>query len=232
MMQKKKNENERRSFLVSTMFVGLGALGLSACSNNNNNTTANPGNPPDSGNPGTAPEEGNPGNGGGSGLNEEQLDQLFYIYQEEKVARDSYITLGNLYPQENTFAHIQLSEQRHIDAAQSLCDRYGVDLSGVDEGSVGNFLVPVLQELYDTVVETGSQSLMDALDMAVLIENTDIADLDHAINDLGMPDDVIRVYENLREGSYNHLEAFQRSIATGGSSGGNGGGGNGGGGGM
>jgi len=225
-MQEKKNENERRSFLVNTMVVGLGALGLSACSNDNK-TTGNPGNPSDPGNPGTPPDGDNPGNGGGSGLNEEQLDQLFYIYQEEKVARDSYITLGNLYPQENTFAHIQLSEQRHIDAAQGLCETYGVDLSGVNEDSIGNFLVPVLQELYDTVIETGSQSLMDALDMAVLIENTDIDDLNHAIDDLGMPQDVIRVYENLREGSYNHLEAFQRSIATGGSTGG--GGGNGGG---
>jgi len=199
-----REENGRRGFLVNTMFAGLGAIGLAACSDDNSNGggTANPDTP-------TPPND--------SGLNGEQLDQLFYIYQEEKVARDSYITLGNLYPQENTFAHIQNAEQRHIDAAQVLCETYGVDISGVDEGSVGNFVVPVLQELYDTVIATGSSSLMDALEMAELIEITDIEDLDHAINDLGMPADVIQVYTSLREGSYNHLEAFRRSMATGGS---------------
>ena len=77
---------------------------------------------------------------------------LFYIYQEEKVARDVYITLGNIYTDENTFASIQLSEQRHIDSARGLCEKYGVSTEGVDEESVGNFVLPVLQELYDTCV--------------------------------------------------------------------------------
>ena len=36
-------------------------------------------------------------------LTEEQKDTLFFIFQEEKVARDVYITLGRLYPEESTF---------------------------------------------------------------------------------------------------------------------------------
>ena len=47
-------------------------------------------------------------------LSEEQKDTLFYIFQEEKVARDVYISLGRLYPEESTFSLIQLSEQEHI----------------------------------------------------------------------------------------------------------------------
>ena len=96
---------------------------------------------------------GNGNRGGGSStttsieLTQDQKDTLLFIYQEEKVARDAYITLGNLYPNQSTFANIQLSEQKHIDSAQALCEKYGVDISNVDETNVGEFVVPVLQEL-------------------------------------------------------------------------------------
>ncbi|WP_373031881.1 DUF2202 domain-containing protein [Sulfurovum sp.] len=144
-------------------------------------------------------------------LTDEQKDMLFYIYQEEKVARDVYITLGNIYTNENTFASIQLSEQRHMDSAKELCEKYGVSTEGVDEDDVGSFVLPVLQELYDTCVSEGEQSLLDALKIGELIEYTDIEDLEHA--SVGMPEDVVSVYHNLLEGSLSHLDAFQTAIA-------------------
>ncbi|MCO4846031.1 MAG: DUF2202 domain-containing protein [Sulfurovum sp.] len=144
-------------------------------------------------------------------LTEEQKDMLFYIYQEEKVARDVYITLGNIYTNENTFASIQLSEQRHMDSAQKLCEKYGVDTSVVDEDQVGSFVLPVLQELYDTCVSEGEKSLLDALKIGELIEITDIDDLEHA--SVGMPEDVVKVYDSLLEGSLSHLDAFTTAIA-------------------
>lgn len=144
-------------------------------------------------------------------LTEEQKDMLFYIYQEEKVARDVYITLGNMYTDENTFASIQISEQRHMDSAKGLCVKYGVSTDGVDEEAVGSFVLPVLQELYDTCISEGEQSLLDALKIGELIEYTDIEDLEHAAE--GMPEDVVSVYESLKEGSLSHLDAFQAAIA-------------------
>ena len=144
-------------------------------------------------------------------MTEEQKDMLFFIYQEEKVARDVYITLGNIYTDENTFASIQLSEQRHIDSARELCEKYGVSIEGVDEENVGNFVLPVLQELYDTCVAEGQKSLLDALKVGELIEITDIDDLEHA--SVGMPEDVVNVFENLKEGSLSHLDAFTAAIA-------------------
>ncbi len=144
-------------------------------------------------------------------MTEEQKDMLFFIYQEEKVARDVYITLGNIYTDENTFASIQLSEQRHIDSARGLCEKYEVSIDGVDEDSIGNFVLPVLQELYDTCVSEGEKSLLDALKVGELIEITDIDDLEHA--SVGMPEDVVNVFENLKEGSLSHLDAFTAAIA-------------------
>ncbi len=153
-------------------------------------------------------------NGGSSTtgtMTQAQKDTLLFIYQEEKVARDTYITLGNLYPKQNTFATIQGSEQTHIDKAQGLCETYGVDISNVDESNVGEFVVPVLQELYDTLVAQGSQSALSALKVGEYVEITDIDDLEHA--EIGMPSDVVNVYENLKAGSYNHLDAFRNAIS-------------------
>ncbi len=189
-MNKNTHQNNRRNFLSKMLITGMGGVALLST---------------------TAQARGRRRVATAT-LNDKQKDELFFIYQEEKVARDVYITLGNIYEDENNFASIQKSEQRHIDAARGLCEKYGVSVEGVDEESVGNFVLPVLQDLYDTCIGLGEESLLDALKVGELIEVTDIKDLDHVIDDLGMPDDVINVYENLKEGSYNHLDAFQTAI--------------------
>jgi len=150
-----------------------------------------------------------------SGLTEEQKDRLFFIYQEEKVARDVYIYLGELYPEESTFASIQLSEQRHMDAAQQLCINYGIDVSMIDESesACGEFYVDYLQELYETCINLGESELVEALKVGKLVEETDIGTLTESIESMDMPDDIIRTYEILREGSYNHLESYEAAIA-------------------
>lgn len=145
-----------------------------------------------------------------STITEEQKDKIFYMYQEEKVARDVYITLGNIYPGENTFASIQLSEQRHIDAVEGLCDKYAISKEGVNEAEVGNFVLPELQELYNECVARGEESLYDALKVGEEIEIHDIKDLEESA--IGMPSDVYNVFMNLKEGSQNHLEAFQAAL--------------------
>ena len=145
-----------------------------------------------------------------STLTQEQKDTLLFIYQEEKVARDAYITLGNYYPSQTVYQNIQSSEQQHMDSAQGLCEKYGVDISNVDETDIGVFVVPVLQELYDTLVAQGYQSELSGLMVGEYIELTDIDDLEHA--EVGMPSDVVKVYENLKAGSYNHLDAYRSAI--------------------
>ncbi|MBC8236996.1 MAG: DUF2202 domain-containing protein [Helicobacteraceae bacterium] len=148
-------------------------------------------------------------------LSEEQKDTLFFIFQEEKVARDVYITLGKMYTNESTFANIQISEQEHILSAQVLCERYGIDTSGVnlsqEDDFVGQLELHEMQELYNQCIELGQVSLLEALKVGRLIEVTDIDDLERAAE--GMPSDVVRVYESLKDGSLNHLDAFEKAIA-------------------
>ncbi len=144
-------------------------------------------------------------------LTDEQKATLLYMYQEEKVARDVYIWMDDIYgTQTNTFANIILSEQKHMDAVEKLCIKYGVDISGVDENDIGVFILPVLQDLYDTLI-LQDNTLEEALNVGILIEETDIADLEEA--QVGMPNDVVRVFENIKEGSINHLGAFTYALS-------------------
>jgi len=137
---------------------------------------------------------------------------LLFMYQEEKVARDVYITLGKKYPSATTFSSIQLSEQTHMDTVESLCIKYGVNISAIDESTVGVFVIADLQALYDTLVKQGSASLLDAQKVGVAIETKDITDILAA--EEGMPKDVVTKFENLRAGSYNHLDAFNKAVAA------------------
>ena len=143
-------------------------------------------------------------------LSEDQKEMLFFIYQEEKVARDLYITLAEIYRNENIFVSTKISEQRHVDSARRLCNQYGVKTSHVDEDTVGKFELEVLQTLYDACKETGKRSLHDALEISEFIEVTNMDDLEQA--SVGMPSDVVSVYQDLKESSLNHLDAFQAAL--------------------
>jgi len=144
-------------------------------------------------------------------LTEEQKNMLFFIYEGEKVARDVYITLGKIHKNEDTFALMQFSEQRHIDCARDLCDTYGVETSQVNEDNVGKFESMALQALYDACAEKGEKSLHDALEVGEFIESTDIEDLEHA--SVGMPSDVVNIYDNIKKRNLRHLDTFQAALS-------------------
>ncbi|MCP5519840.1 MAG: DUF2202 domain-containing protein [Verrucomicrobiales bacterium] len=135
-------------------------------------------------------------------------DNLLFLKQEEKVARDVYQTLGELWAHP-TFLNIARSEQRHMDAVDRLIAAYA--LTDSTPAVVGEFTIPALQELHDQLVLAGAQSLEDALAVGVLVEVTDIEDIDEMLAATQDPL-VIRVLTNLRKGSENHLAAFNRAL--------------------
>ena len=143
-------------------------------------------------------------------LTEDQKDMLFFIYQEEKLARDVCITLSKIHKDEFTFTFMQIEEQKHVDSARELCNTYGVKTSYADEGLVGKFESPVLQTLYAACIEKGKRSLHDALEVGEFIEMTDIEELEQA--SIGMPNDIVQVYEKLKQGNLNHLNALQSAM--------------------
>ena len=196
-MNKSTNQNNRRGFLSKMLVAGASSIALFSSSAFAKGGKVSSRDTTDT-------------------LTQAQKDRLFFIYQEEKVARDVYTYLSNMYEDESTFASIKLAEQRHMDSAQKLCEKYGVNIRKVDEDVYGEFFVPYLNDLYKECIDLGEEGLKEALNVGILIEETDIGTLTDTIKALDvkkMPADVISAYETLREGSYNHLESFEARVA-------------------
>jgi hypothetical protein len=144
-------------------------------------------------------------------LTAEEKSDLIFMREEEKLARDVYLTL---YEKWGTavFASIATSEQQHMDAILNLLNTY--KLADPAAGKlVGEFVNPELQALYDALIERGSQSTLEALKVGGVIEETDIEDLTAAM-DTSRLNKIDNVYANLLEGSYNHLRAFAGKIES------------------
>jgi hypothetical protein len=129
------------------------------------------------------------------------------MVEEEKLAHDVYVALGEVYDARQ-FTNIARAEVQHQDSVRTLLDRYGLDdpTTGMP---AGEFVNDGLQAMYDELVASGSASLADAAAVGITIETTDIADLTEAI-DATDAADVIQVLSSLRDGSEKHLAAFER----------------------
>lgn len=149
---------------------------------------------------------------GGVQLTEAEEEHIWLMRQEEKLARDVYLSLYETWGAE-IFAHISESEQRHMDAIETLITRYGL-VDPVTDDTVGAFADEAFTALYDQFVLDGSGSLEGALNVGVLIEELDIADLETALEEASTLS-VRRVFENLLNGSQNHLSTFKQAIETG-----------------
>ncbi|HNF94680.1 MAG TPA: DUF2202 domain-containing protein, partial [Anaerolineales bacterium] len=128
---------------------------------------------------------------------------LLFMREEEKLARDVYNQMYALWGQP-VFQNIAASEQTHTDEIKLLLDRYGLADPALDPGQ---FTDANLQALYNQMIAQGSVSLTEALNVGVLIEQTDIADLQARLAQTDNAD-IQLVYTNLMNASYNHLAAF------------------------
>lgn len=137
-------------------------------------------------------------------LSQADADGILFMREEEKLARDVYLTLFDEWGL-RVFQNIARSEQMHMDAVATLIDRYG--LTDPASPEIGVFTNPDLQQLYDDLVAQGSQSLEDALLVGAAIEEIDILDLQLRLDQTSQADIQI-IYNSLMKGSRNHLRAF------------------------
>ncbi len=144
-----------------------------------------------------------------SDLNDIEKAGLILMREEEKLARDVYVTLGEKWNLP-IFSNISRSEQMHTDAVKALLDRYEIE-DPIKDNTTGIFTSPELSELYKNLVAKGSTSLMDALEVGATIEDLDIKDLNELLAKTDNKD--IKVtYDFLNKGSRNHMRAFSRQI--------------------
>jgi hypothetical protein len=140
------------------------------------------------------------------GLTKTEINALKYMYEEEKLAKDVYYTLGKKFPNLSVFSRIAKAERIHENSVANVMKRYGIPLP--ERGNeVGKFTNPHLQELYDNLVKMGEKSPENALKAGIMVEVTDIEDLDKYLKTAKSPD-VKALFSFLRSGSYNHYNAF------------------------
>ncbi len=165
-------------------------------------------------------------------LDEHEKLHLVFMRSEEKLARDVYTYLGLVYPELNVFGKIDDAEQRHMDAVLDKLVQYDIpdpvtnDNTGVFTGEeYGEYFT----DTYNTLIEMGASSNLDALYVGALIEELDIHDINLCPEEIVLQDndlyddedcgklysdnpDIQRLYASLLAGSEKHLQAYVRNI--------------------
>jgi len=138
-------------------------------------------------------------------LSEQEIDDLVYMREEEKLARDVYQYLYQVHGSV-VFSNIAKSEQQHMDAIKILLDRYEI-VDPIQTDEPGQFTFEAFEDLYQDLTAEGETNLIAGYMVGATIEDLDIADL---MEDLQNTDnlDIGMVYQNLMKGSRNHLRAF------------------------
>ena len=144
-----------------------------------------------------------------SPLSADEIAGLQFMREEEKLARDVYLTLYQKWGLA-IFNNIANSEAAHMAAVKTLLDRYGIADPAAGNG-VGVFENAELQALYNQLIAQGRQSLSAALKVGGAIEEIDILDLKERLATTTQAD-IRQVYTSLLNGSYNHLRAFANTL--------------------
>lgn len=142
-------------------------------------------------------------------LTSEEEAALAYIVEEEKLARDVYAKMYDLWKL-NSFRNIAAAEERHMDHVRELLKAYGI-ADPTATAKPGVFADASLQGLYNTLVKKGAESIEAALAVGAAVEDADIADLESLKAKTSNPE-MIAVYDVLIGGSENHMRAFSRQL--------------------
>ena len=143
-------------------------------------------------------------------LSSDEISDLKYLREEEKLARDIYLHSYDRYGEE-VFKNISNSEQKHMDKMLKLLDDYKIEDPA--SNTVGVFKNSELQDLYNILAHQADSSLKEALIVAATIEDVDIFDIDQFIGRTSQKD-IINTYEKLNCGSDNHMRAFTDKLAA------------------
>lgn len=143
-------------------------------------------------------------------LSNQEIENLQFLKEEEKLARDVYLFSYDLYTQ-NIFKNIANSEQSHMNSVSVLIEKYNIQDLSLDER--GKFSNSELQKLYDDLTSLATKSIEDALIVGATIEDLDINDLNNFVSNSDHQD-MVEMYELLNCGSRNHMRSFTNSLTN------------------
>jgi len=158
-----------------------------------------------------------------SKLSQELKDSITYMYNEEGLAHDVYLAIYKIQPVNQLQNIANNSETKHIEAVNKLAIQYDLNITqypdteepysitGIEPGI---YPVEKIQDLYNLLYDKGIQSKQDALEVGCMVEVVDIDDLDTYIGyaEASKSEDVLEVFNFLRNGSYTHYWAFDSGL--------------------
>ena len=165
-------------------------------------------------------------------LDYNEQTHLAFMREEEKLARDVYLTLGTMYPDSVIFGNIDDSEQKHTNAVKAMIENYGYEDPNTNDNIgiyTGEDYGWYFTEKYNLLVERASISELEAMYVGAFIEEIDMMDInqcpqvivetDNGINDVSECGkiytdnaDIQRLYSSLLDGSDSHLEGYVQNI--------------------
>ncbi len=142
-------------------------------------------------------------------LSQQEKDDILFLREEEKLARDVYLYAFDLYGTQVFYNIATRGEQSHMDQVLTLIEKYSLTDPASSERGV--FVNNELQELYNSLTEKADLSLQDALIVGATIEDLDIRDIE-IFEDRTEKTDFLAVYNALRCGSRNHMRSFDKQL--------------------
>jgi hypothetical protein len=141
-------------------------------------------------------------------LTHEEIDDLLFLREEEKLARDVYLYSYNKYNVQ-IFKNISNSEIQHMNNVLQLLNKYNLQDSA--SPNIGEFHNVTLQSVYNELIIQSDISLLEALKIGDKIEDLDIRDI--GLNEARTSKlDILSLYSTLKCGSRNHLRNFNNQV--------------------
>lgn len=169
-----------------------------------------------------------------SKLDRVEASHLTFMREEEKLARDVYLTFAKMYPDQPVFSTIaSKSEQTHTDTMRDMLEKYGLPDPNPDANNLPNSIGVFtgtewgwyFTQKFSELTTKGTNSELDALYVGALIEELDMRDIGICPKVMlasGYPDPcglgytdepaLQRSYRSLIDGSENHLRSFVGQI--------------------
>ncbi len=119
-----------------------------------------------------------------------------YAIEDEIFARAEYEKIMATFNIDRPFSNIKRAEEAHIELLQPLIEKYNVSYDKLDEKSL---VIP--------------KTLKETFEIGVQAEIDNIAMYEKFLKDDKLPADVREVFTYLRDGSKNHLRAFERQLS-------------------
>lgn len=126
-------------------------------------------------------------------------DMLNYAIQDEYLARQEYELIMDEYGEQKPFSNIIKAEEYHIEMLKEIYEIHGYEIP--EDSAIDHIVLP--------------ESLEQAFDIGVEAEIKNIAMYELFLT-FDLPDDIKEVFIELRDGSKNHLAAFEKGVRGGG----------------